>query len=117
MSEPQTGGQTKELVFEYALDEPPEKVWRAISTPGLREKWLPEDDLADAEPVSASPGEEIRYRMREDEPPFLESTVTFQVRPDANGGSVLRVIHALTDARVIAPPAANSNGQLLMRAA
>jgi uncharacterized protein YndB with AHSA1/START domain len=75
--------------------------------------------LADAEPVRSAPGEEIRYRMREDEPPFLESVVTFQLRPNADGGTHLRIIHRLADrrARHALPRAANSNGRCLMRAA
>jgi uncharacterized protein YndB with AHSA1/START domain len=107
------------LVFEYELDAPPEKVWRAISVPGFRDKWLPEEDLADADPVSTAPGEEIRYAIRDGEPPFLESVVTFQVRPGADGGSILRVVHGLTDARLVPRkmPAANNNGPWMMLAA
>ncbi len=67
-----------ELVFESDLDAPPEKVWRAVTTPELREHWLPSGALTDPEPVAAMPGEEVSYRMRDNEPPFLESTV---VRP------------------------------------
>ena len=89
-TEPET--QAAHLAFEYELDASPEKVWRAISTPGFREKWLPKEDLADADPVSTAPGEEIRYTMRDGEPPFLESVVTFQVRPGAEGGSILSVL-------------------------
>ncbi|WP_440495982.1 SRPBCC family protein, partial [Serratia sarumanii] len=29
------------LILEYSLDAPPEKVWRALSIPELREQWLP----------------------------------------------------------------------------
>ena len=111
--------QAEHLVFEYELDAPPEKVWRAISVPGFRGKWLPEEDLADADPVSSAPGEEIRYAMRDGESPFLESVVTFQVRPGADGGSILRIVHGLTDARLVPRrvPAANNNGPLMMLAA
>jgi uncharacterized protein YndB with AHSA1/START domain len=110
--------QTKDLVLEYELEAPPEKVWRAISIPAFREKWLPKRQLAEAEPVSSMPGEEIRYRMRDDEPPFLESIVTFQLRPHAAGGTMLR-IHELADARLERPlrRAANTNRFCLMRAA
>ncbi len=119
MSETEPQKQAADLVFEYELDAPPEKVWRAISVPGFRDKWLPGEDLADADPVSTAPGEEIRYAMRDGEPPFLESMVTFQVRPNAGGGSVLRVTHGLTDARLVPrkAPAANNNGPLMMLAA
>jgi uncharacterized protein YndB with AHSA1/START domain len=112
-------GQTSDLVFEYELDAPLEKVWRAISIDTLREKWLPGGTLADAEPISSAPGEEIRYRMRDDEAPFLESVVTFQVKPGADGGTRLRIIHELADARLgrCPPTAANDNWCCLMRAA
>jgi len=119
MSDTETEKQAADLVFEYELDAPPEKVWRAISVPGFRDKWLPAEDLADPDPVSSAPGDEIQYAIRDGEPPFLESIVTFQVRPGADGGSVLRVVHGLTDARLVPRkvPAANNNGPLMMLAA
>jgi len=106
------------LVFEFQLDEPPEKLWRALSTPGLREQWLPDAELADPEPSIVEPGEALRYRMRDSEPPFLESVVTFRIDASEAGGSSLHVIHELTDRRVgqdLIP--ANSNAPPLMRAA
>jgi len=111
--------QTDQLVFDYELDAPPQKVWRALSVAGFREKWLPKAALADAEPVRSVPGEEIGYRMRDDEPPFLHSIVTFQLSPNADGGTHLRIIHRLADWRAQheLPRAANNNGRCLMRAA
>jgi len=119
MSKLEPEGQAKDLVFEYELDAPVERVWRAISTPALRETWLPGVDLADADPLSTAPCEEIRYRMRDDEPPFLDSVVTFQIMPNADGGTRLRIIHGLADARLERgpPKAANNNTLCLMRAA
>ena len=105
--------------LRYELDAPLLKVWRAIRTPEFREAWLPGEDLADPEPISETVGQEVRYRMRESAPPYLESAVTLQIAPNEAGGTVLRVIHELTDApceRVIAP-AANSNGPPRMLAA
>lgn len=102
--------------FEYELDDPPQKVWRAISIPELREHWLPKDALAEPEPTSVKPGEEVRYRMRDSAPPYLESAVTFQVAPNANGGTILRIIHELSDVRLANAPA-NSNNKILMLAA
>ena len=99
------------LVLDYEFDEPPEKVWRVLSTPALRERWLPDEHLADAEPVSSVPGEEVGYRMREDEPPYLPSIVQFEVRPRQDGGTRLRIVHQL------ASTAANDNPTCLMRAA
>jgi uncharacterized protein YndB with AHSA1/START domain len=111
--------QTDQLVFDYELDAPPQKVWRALSIAGFREKWLPKAALADAEPVRSVPGKEIGYRMRDDEPPFLHSIVTFQLWPNADGGTHLRIIHRLADrrARRELPVPANNNGRCLMRAA
>ena len=119
MSKTDGEAPTKDLVLEYELNAPVEKVWRAISTPAFRETWLPSADLANAEPLSSTPCEEIRYRMREDEPPFLESVVTFQIVPNADGGTRLRIVHGLVDARLERDPpkAANSNMPCLMRAA
>ncbi len=103
MSERDTQDRAKQLVFEYQLDAPPEKVWRALSSPAFRERWLP----AQVEALSSVPGEEMRYRLREEEPPFLESVVTFQLAP-SEGGTELRIIHSLTDARLIETPAPRS---------
>jgi uncharacterized protein YndB with AHSA1/START domain len=105
------------LVLEYEFDEAPEAVWRAVSEAELREKWLPERLLADGEPLSEVPGEEVRYRMRDDEAPFLASTVTFEVKPRSDGGTRLRIVHRLDDARLAAgPPAANGNTTLMLAA-
>ncbi len=116
MSKTDLPDQTRDLVFDYELDAPIEKVWRAISIPALREKWLPDVGLAAAEPLSSAPCEEIRYSLRDDEPPFLESVVTFQVTPNADGGTRLRIIHGLVDVRLVRnpPKAANSNKPCLM---
>jgi len=120
MSETKVQEQTKNLVLDYELDAPPEKVWRAITIPALRENWLPKGELAEAAPISSTPCEEVRYRMRDDEPPFLESIVTFQISPNAVGGTRLRIIHGLVgESRLMrrTPQAANSNWRCLMRAA
>lgn len=118
MKDLETEKQAKGLVLEYELDASPEAVWRAISIASFREKWLPAGDLADVEPVSSTPGEEVRYRMREQEPPFLESVVAFQIDPNAEGGTTLRVVHRLVDAAPREQPsAANSNQILMMLAA
>ncbi|EMH4033236.1 Activator of Hsp90 ATPase homolog 1-like protein [Klebsiella oxytoca] len=97
------------LVLEYSLDAPPEKVWRTLSIPELREQWLPTGDLAQTEPLATTPGEAVSYRLRDDQPPFLESVVTLQIVPDAGGGSLLRIIHQLD--------AANDGPTTVMRAA
>lgn len=115
-------GKTKErnegIELEYELDAPPQKVWRAISIPEFRQSWLPSDALADPEATSVTPGEEVRYRMRDNSPPFLESTVTFKIAPNASGGTSLRIIHRLADARLerVTSAAANNNGAFMLAA-
>ncbi|MDL2400416.1 SRPBCC family protein [Rhizobium mayense] len=107
------------IELEYDLDEPPQKVWRAVSSPELRKNWLPKEALANPDAISVTPGEEVRYRLRDDAPPFLESTVTIRIAPNANGGTSLRIIHELDDLRLrrTAKAAANNNGFSVMRAA
>ncbi|XAZ21795.1 SRPBCC domain-containing protein [Sinorhizobium sp. B11] len=111
---PQTGFEQK-----YELDAPPEKVWRAISIAEFREKWLPKEALAEPQSVSETPGKEIRYRLRDDAPPYLESTVTFTIAPNAAGGTSLRIVHELTGATVeqLRKSVANGNSRTMMLAA
>lgn len=117
MNNGKTEEREHDIELEYDLDEPPQKVWRAISIPEFRESWLPSDALADPEATAVTPGQEVRYRMRDNAPPFLESTVTFTVTPNASGGTSLRIIHRLTDARFDRmTSAANSNGPFMLAA-
>ncbi len=105
---------TQPLVLKYELDAPPEKVWRAISQPALRKQWLPAEALVGSDPIYSLPGEAIRYPMRDNAPPFLESIVTFQLRPNALGGTTLTITHGLDDPRLVA---ANDTQSGLMCAA
>lgn len=104
---------------QYELDAAPEKVWRAISIAEFRERWLPKEALADPQSLSETPGKEVRYRFRDDTPPFLESFVTFTIAPNRSGGTSLRIIHELAGATLerLAKTVANSNSQTLMLAA
>jgi uncharacterized protein YndB with AHSA1/START domain len=111
LSEP---AEEEEIALEYELDAPPEKVWRAIAHGQFRNAWLPGSSLAEPEPVSAIPGEEICYRMRDDRPPFLESTVTFRIGPGIDGGTRFRIVHRIDGGRAIA---VNDNKPSLMLAA
>ncbi|MDA5641549.1 MULTISPECIES: SRPBCC family protein [Agrobacterium] len=108
----------KGIELEYDLDEPPQKVWRAIGIPAFRAIWLPAEALAEAEAIDIKPGEEVRYRLREDTPPFLESTVTFRIAANTQGGTSLRIIHDLpvNTGRMI-KAAANHNGSSIKLAA
>ncbi len=116
MNEEQSGQQDNGIELEVDLDDPPHKVWRAISIPEFRERWLPTQALAGADAITVTPGQEVRYRLRDDDPPFLESTVTFTIIPNATGGTCLRIVHDLTDARLdrMAGAAANNNSPPLM---
>jgi uncharacterized protein YndB with AHSA1/START domain len=48
------------LVFECDFDEPPEKVWRALTEPRLLEAWLTTDDAAGVNPKEDSQDERVR---------------------------------------------------------
>ncbi|MET1416434.1 SRPBCC domain-containing protein [Roseibium sp. HPY-6] len=119
MSETDLETPEPELAFECILDAPPEKVWRAISQSELRERWLPGSDLKDPRPSSIVPGREISFTMRERQPPFLESTVTFQIEPDDGGNTLFRITHKLIEMpkSLQTSDAANENGLALMQAA
>lgn len=114
MNDMDTDDAACELVQEYALDAPPEKVWRALSIPELRAQWLPGTEHAEA--LHQEPQRELRLRLREAEPPFLESTVDLQISPAADGGTLLRIVHALTDARMQPAREAANDGGFLMYA-
>ncbi len=51
MTQKKSDRRAEGLVLEYGFDVPPEKVWRAVSTPAFRESWLPDADLADPAPI------------------------------------------------------------------
>lgn len=113
--------ELQETGFEqsYELDASPEKVWRAISIAEFRERWLPREALADPQSHAETPGKEIRYKLRDDTPPHLESTVTFTIAPNGSGGTSLRIVHELTGATFerLTKTVANGNSPTLMLAA
>ncbi|MBP1097273.1 SRPBCC family protein [Bradyrhizobium diazoefficiens] len=104
------------LMLEYDFDAPPAKVWRAVTIPALRERWLPDCDLAGAEPESTIAGEEVRYRLRDSEPPFRESHVIFRIEPNGDGGTRFRIIQQACDDLAKLPQPANTNCRLMMAA-
>ena len=118
MTKPDEADHNQQLQFEYEIDAPPDKVWRALSEPAFRQRWLPDSDIADPEPIVSKAGETIAFRLREDDPPFLESVVTFHIGENADGGTCLKVVHALTDARLHQPSmGANDNRTRMQLAA
>ena len=96
--------QTASISFEFELEHPPKKVWRALTDPALLAEWLlPAIDLK-LEPGTAFrfktqpyPGWDgtVNCRFVEIEPhrkltytwsvPFLDTVVTFTLTPTASG--------------------------------
>ena len=112
MSEPQEPNDLA-LAFEYELDAPPAKVWRALTVPELVERWLPtashRPSMAPAVSlrlIEADDGKFIRYGWHETDAPLGDSVVTFELAPNAAGGTTFRILHQLAAAR---PQAANCN--------
>ena len=110
--------QDNELVFECALDAPPEKVWRALTIPEYLARWLkPEQDI-DLAVVSAEENRILTYRWRESGQGAIvgaeDSLVTFELTPMGDGSTWFRLTHA----PLAIPVAANSNsrGPLMLAA-
>jgi uncharacterized protein YndB with AHSA1/START domain len=123
------------LSFDYELEAPPAKVWRALTVPEFVEKWLPaqvadqEAEASKAEgderaPVSlrlleSDPGRSVRYLWREEAGPHTPSIVTFRISPNESGGTRFRVVHEMTaSVRGFAPrrPASRQGPRLLLAA-
>jgi uncharacterized protein YndB with AHSA1/START domain len=100
-----------ESVVDCDLDEPPEKVWRALTQPELMAVWLAEGDIKaevghlfelkpetgpiECEVLKADPGRELRlaWRERDEAGELIESEVTFVLTPTITGGTRLRLVH------------------------
>lgn len=97
------------LVFETALDVPPEKVWRALTIPEYLERWLDKPADAEIDVVASDENKSLTFRWREPGQGIAvnpeESLVTFELTPQADGGTWFRLTHA----PVTVPVAANSN--------
>ena len=109
---------TDALVFECALDAPPEKVWRALTIPEYLLRWLkPEKDL-DLAVVTSEENRSLTYRWCEAGQGAIvgmeDSLVTFELSPTSDGGTWFRLTHA----PMAVPVAANSNlaGAMMMAA-
>lgn len=94
------------LVFECDFEEPPEKVWRALTEPELLEAWLTPAETATYEILTADPHRLLCYRWldRESEGADsvereVQSVVTVELAPGHEGGTHLRLTHA--DFRVV----------------
>ena len=80
------------IVTETEFDEPPAKVWRALTEPDLVEKWLGGSDLvpANREVVESRPERSLKVVWRG---PDIESEVGFTLTETDAGGTRLRVVH------------------------
>ncbi|HTO27173.1 MAG TPA: SRPBCC domain-containing protein [Devosia sp.] len=109
---------TDALVFECALDAPPEKVWRALTIPEYLERWLKPDKDLDLSVVTAEENKSLTYRWREAGQGAIvgmqDSLVTFELTPTTDGGTWFKLTHA----PMALPVAANGNarGPLMMAA-
>lgn len=101
--------ETDALVFECALDAPPEKVWRALTVPEYLERWLKPEQEIDLAVVTAEENRSLTYRWREAGQGAVvgmaDSLVTFELTPTDDGGTWFRLTHA----PMAVPVAANSN--------
>ena len=104
------------LVFECALDAPPEKVWRALTIPEYLERWLKPDRDLDLAVVTAEENKSLTYRWREAGQGAItgleDSLVTFELTPTTDGGTWFKLTHA----PMAVPVAANSNEPMMMAA-
>jgi uncharacterized protein YndB with AHSA1/START domain len=86
------------VAVECDLDEPLDKVWRALTDPDLLAQWLaPEEEGAQiGEVVEVDPGREVRVGWRDER----DSVVTFTVT-EQEGGVHLRIVHEPVAAPVL----------------
>ena len=102
-----------EIVFETVLDAPPEKIWRALTIPEYRDRWLDKPDDVQIERIGPDADNLVKYRWTEGG--LEESLVTIELTPNGDGTTGFRLTHV----PVLVPVAANSNETTptLMRAA
>ena len=105
------------LVFECDFDEPPEKVWRALTEPRLLDAWLRAEELAppasaeehpaprppqrgEYEILTAEPHRRLSYLWRDRQSGVahsgdreVHSIVTVELAPAVTGGTHLRLTH------------------------
>ena len=99
------------VIVDCDLDEPPEKVWRALTVPELMAAWLAEGDIkaevghrfelkpetgpVECEVLEADPRRQLRLRWRERDEAgdLIDSEVSFVLTPTITGGTRLRLVH------------------------
>jgi uncharacterized protein YndB with AHSA1/START domain len=104
--------EVRSIAFECDLPEPPDKVWRALTTPEIVSEWLLPTDLVpeagekfafrdsaameiECEVLSVDPERSISFAWRDAEArrSRLDSTVTFEIAGTEAGGTHLRIVH------------------------
>ncbi|QPC88009.1 polyketide cyclase [Mesorhizobium sp. NBSH29] len=117
------GASGDTLEFEVDLAEPAEKVWRAITQPEIMAEWLgrtlgpveqgarftlsDKQTTIDCEVLAVDVGRSVRYAWHDDA--GVASIVSFELQPDATGGSRLRIRHGDFKRTEMRLSAANSN--------
>ena len=111
--------EARSIAFECELPEPPEKVWRALTTAELVSEWLLPTDLRaeagsefhfsdpaaandpiDCAIISVVPERSISFSWRDAEARRggLDSTVTFEIAETEIGGTHLKILHEVRHA-------------------
>jgi uncharacterized protein YndB with AHSA1/START domain len=111
------------IIVECELDEPREKVWRALTVPEIVAEWLnvgddapqshekrerPANKPLDTAPlgyevIAAEPPTQLQYRLREGHGVAVESTVTFELSDTPSGGTRLRIVHDAFEQTITQP--------------
>ncbi|HEV2560391.1 MAG TPA: SRPBCC domain-containing protein [Microvirga sp.] len=114
------------VAVECDLDERPDMVWRALTTPEIVAEWLGPNTLSrDGDPsfevrlapeeggtvactiLEAIPPERLSYTWRigdPQEPGTIDSVVTFTLTPNRSGGTHLRIVHHGLERAARQPP-------------
>src|SRR3569623_1325404 len=128
MKHENTAGEQR-LTFDYELEAPPEKVWRALTIPAFVDRWLLPIERAAAtgfigrpaglskavetEVIASDPPRQLSWNWREAGEPA--GTVSFTLTPSDSGGTLLRLVH-VRQARMTMQ-AVNGNAPTMLLAA
>jgi len=119
----------QDLVYDFDLAAPPERVWQALTVPALLECWLLPvangtglvfegrtaglGDRIETEVLEAEPPRYLRWRWQEAN--AETGVVSFTLEANDNGGTALRLVHERR--APVAMQAANANPVTMLLAA